>query len=204
VVDDPHTAGVGRILFGEFEDPDWETWLHKSRQIFGSWGICTFVTSSLLAIPGFRCAAQSRKDSVSMELVRRVRYQLEHVQGSLAGKVEVERPHPSGGVKVRSVHGREQDSEFIALPEGSEQWRFEQLTLGVLDELTYNRHAKGSYASSLACVEGGGKLVVIATGCFGTFFNAEMEVMIHRAKEVATYTTEGVEAYGKANVLQTP
>lgn len=178
---------------------DWETWLHKVRQVFGSWGVCTFTTSSMLAVPGFRAAAQSRKDSVSMELVRRVRYQLDHLKGPLAGQVEIERPHPSGGVRVNRLFGQDQDAEFFALAEGSDQWRFEQLSLGILDELSYNRQAKGSYSSALACVEGGGKLVVIGTGCYGTFFNEEVDKMTH-SKILTEYTQEEVLSFGQAGV----
>jgi len=134
----------------------------------------------MLAIPGFRGAAQSRSEVVSMELVRRVRYQLDNLKPPLCDAVVIEKPHPAGGVRVLTVYGKPVESVFMALAEGEDKWRFEQLTLGILDEAAYNRQAAGSYASALACVEGGGKLIVISTGKFSTWFNREMIAMMKR------------------------
>jgi hypothetical protein len=141
----------------------------------------------MIAIPGFRAAAQSRKESVSLELVKRVRYQLENIGEPLKRYIKVERPHPTNGVRVISAFGEPVESYFVALGEGEEQWRFEQLTLGILDEAAYNRYAAGCYSSALACVEGGGKLIVISTGKFATWYNKQMLEMLSRAKEVSRW-----------------
>lgn len=182
--DDPRVREVLRCFFSELERPN-ETWAHKSKQTFFSWGACTFVTSSMIAIPGFRAAAQSRKENVSMELVKRVRYQLENLQSPLKEAVVFERPHPSHGARVISVCGEERESSFWALPEGGDQWRFEQLTLAILDELTYNRNAYASYTAALSAAEGGGKVLVIFTGVYNSWPNREAIAMLKRAHQVA-------------------
>jgi len=120
-----------------------------------------------------------------MELVNRVRWQLEHLPSPLREAVVYEKPHPSRGVKVVSVCGEERNSSFWGLPEGGEQWRFEQLTFAILDELTYNRNAYTSYTAALSAAEGGGKVLVIFTGVYNSFANREALAMLERARRVA-------------------
>lgn len=120
--------------------------------------------------------------------MRRILYLFRNLGGPLEGKLE-EGVHWSTSGNVIYAHkdtlGRELNSQMTVLPEGATQWRFEALTLGVLDEFTYNKQGLKAYGAALGCIEGGeGKLAIIFTGAFGSFANKETLMMLSRATRV--------------------
>jgi hypothetical protein len=126
---------------------------------------------------------QSRNEEASLDFLNRTVYQLRNLRGPLEGVLQEKRDWEKRGheVIVHQLLGEAMETRLTALPEGAAKWRFIALTLAILDEYSYNTHDKDAYVAALSCVEGGGKIVVIGTSCWGSHMNDEMIVMQDRA-----------------------
>lgn len=153
-----------------------EARIHKSKQTFGSWGAVGFATACMLIHPGFRAYAQSRMEDISLDLIVRSQYILQNLAGPLKGAlVEGRDFNLSGSVlTLDSFLGEIRRSDFTALPRGEKAWRYAAASLGILDELAYHDKQEKTHAAARSACEGGGLLLCISSGVFGTFFNQDL------------------------------
>ena len=190
-------------LMEDFESPD-ELWVPKSRRTFATNGVVTFSTASMLTIPGWKGAGQAQNEDKSRELTERIAYQLRNLRGpSRRGSSSRARTGSRRASKVKihgiSALGIKLETQFEALPIGAKQWRAPGLTLGVMDELSYNDYASQAYAAALACVQPYGKLV--------SFSPATLTVMLisrRRRCSNALAPSRSSPSYGNRNMVPTP
>ena len=175
---------------GDFESPD-ELWIPKSRRTFATNGVVSFSTASMLTVKGWKGAGQAQNEDKSRELSERIAYQLRNLKGPFEGLLKEGKDWDERGRRVWvhgiSALGIELHTAFEALPVGAAQWRAPGLTLGVLDEFSWNAYASPSYAAALACVQPFGKLVIIFTGNFDSYANIETAAMLKRARPIEEF-----------------
>lgn len=134
----------------------------------------------MLTIPGWKGAVQSEVEHKSVDFKDRILYIIEHLPRDWDGQVLYSNSKKL--LEVHEVSGVEMGASMAALPEGESAWRFDALSLAVLDEATKIRDISEAYTAADSCIDTtqGGKLLVIFTSVPGTWPNREVEAMLER------------------------
>jgi hypothetical protein len=171
--------------FADLENPAFsEVWDFKSRQVFKSWEKAGFCAAKLITVPGWKGAVQSEVEHKSVDFKERAVYILEHLSELFDGLIHY--TNTKRALTIHEVCGIEMRSSLQALAEGESQWRFEALSLAILDEATKIKDIARAYTAADSCIDTtqGGKIAVIFTSVPGTWPNREIEEMMERAIEM--------------------
>lgn len=141
----------------------------KSRQIMATWISLMYKLHQTLYFPGRNLLIQARKEDDVVDFFTRI----EHTYHLLPDFLK----HP--GCKIKTLrlecahkHG---NSYFTGLPQGEENARSKTVSMMTLDEAAFNSFVKGTIAAVTPGLGMNGKLCLVSTAGFGTFWDLYLD-----------------------------
>jgi len=149
----------------------------KSRQMMISWLLCAYAVWEAHFHPSRVCMIQSRVAEDAYEFVF-----FNDWRSSRCGFIEEALPPylwvNDGGKYLQAMRGRliyPWGSKIVAVPGGAHHFRSRVASFAVIDEACFFLDFGDSFKAALAMVKGGGKLRVVSSAKYGSYFGKLIE-----------------------------